>query len=211
MKIWIFLTVLLASQLVLAENSKVDCSDLLKTETFGVYEAPSFLLPFARSYIPFSAKTLRRPADHTDHALLWSSYSRSINNPIEMGIVELLDKDGNVIDQKIIKGAVQQVQGLSAAAWLLLMQNSERKNLIATVRKRHTHPQDNYNSIIPHAFSEPDLNSDKAFRAVLDKGDFRHVRFESWIIFMGDNNFNNLGDIKLGQIKTRGYLVPSRD
>jgi hypothetical protein len=173
-------------------------------------EAASFLLPFMPSFIPYGSKALKRALDATDKNLLTMGFEVNPSTPIETGVVELLDKDNQLIDQKIVIGQYKRILGLNSAAYALLAENRDKKQAIATIRKRHTHPQNNEESLDTSAFSKADISADRSFRNDLDRGPYKHVRFESWIVFTDDSKILSTKDIQLNRIHTRGYLVPAK-
>lgn len=183
------------------------CSQVLITDNHHAFE---FLLKFRKDYLPFQAQRLKRPIDNQDLYLLEQSYQRGgLENPIEMGLVELLDKNGKVLDQSIQQGVYRSVYGQNTTALDLLVRNHHRLEQIHTVRKRHTHPIEIYPTIIANAFSDGDMTNDQRLRQTLDGSEYyKKIRLESWIVFINfDLQTHDPVELVPRDAKTRGYLV----
>lgn len=175
-----------------------------------VHSAINFFKKFRNDYLPFGYKRASRKKDKFDIYLLEQSYLRgSLQKPVEMGLVELLDKKGNVLDYESVTGVYHHIYGLNMTARNLLYRNHHQLDKIYAVRKRHTHPKDLSNSIIPEAFSDGDMNSDKILRAEMNSTVYyKKIRLESWITYLNINLYtHDPVELLFSDVKIRGYLV----
>lgn len=192
-----------------AHSSENACLDYYFAHSDTHY-AFNFFKKFRNDYLPFSAQRASRKKDKYDIYLLEQSYAQgSIHKPIEMGMVELLDRKGNVLDYTTVTGIYGHIYGLNHTARNLLNRNSHQIDKVYMVRKRHTHPKELHQTIIPEAFSDGDMRTDQTLRIEMDTIEsYRRIRLESWITFLNINLFtHDPVELVYQDVGIRGYLV----
>lgn len=204
----------------LYKNMRLESSIVfMKSNSFIWYEdvAPQNIMtkgyraPFHSDNLPFDVQRISPAlADDVDLKMMKNSFYFSMRDPIEVGYIELLDRNGKVIATSgIMLGEIHHIDRLNRMTSVLLKMNKKQIDNVARVRIRHTHPQDYTENLIDYAFSENDKIADKKLRSFLKNNpSYRHIELESSIVFMKDNNFGTQEDIKMENIRSRGYLVP---
>lgn len=197
----VFLTAIDASASSLCGDFYEDRSDR--------HTALDFFKQFRNDSLPFGFQRLSRKKDNFDIFLLEQSYAvGGIHRPVEMGLIELLDFKGNVLDYQQVIGNYKYIDGLNMTAIRMLDRNKNQLERIAAVRKRHTHPKELNITIIPHAFSDTDINHDQMLRTYMNQHGYHHVRLEAWITYLNvDLTTHEPAELTFSDVKTRGYLV----
>jgi hypothetical protein len=142
--------------------------------------------------------------------LIRDSYSaRGANraNPIEVGIVELLGANDEVLSQEYVYGVSRNIDDMLIITMRLLSPYVSDRNAVVTIRQRHTHPIDlGHGPMKGYAFSDNDMRTDSTTRQWLNLYGVINTRLESWIVFMRNDDFITMSDISRENIRTRGYL-----
>jgi hypothetical protein len=198
---WI-LFLFLGSSLSGATAQAASCTDLLLRP----------VLSLRNDNLGFFAQRVLRPVDLYDLSLIRESYLRAESRgPVEMGLVELLDRNGHSLARLELQGYYGTMgSGMNRMIETFLGLNARHLGRASALQIRHTHPTEFQGSQVScrkQRFSKGDRIEDQKLRRILDSSEeTRHLRIRSWIVFLCDEPGSPFGsEAALRDVRTRGY------
>jgi len=173
----------------------------------------------SRHGIPSAGKRVQKPLDKLDVRLMMNSFlNKRGGQPVESGVVEILDEKGTVIyESSVITGDVGQINlnGHISSALNWAAQNPAASAL----RYRHSHPPPLSGSPLKYGanswkFSQGDRNVNANVRKVMDGiPEMRRLDLIATIVYLdpGLNNFSTNVDTFTRNGYTKAYVLPSPD